>query len=916
VRKKTGLIFVGLFAAGLIVAAYFIRKEKQVVIVDPWVAIPSDAFFIIETPDFPELITRTTDRTGIIARLSGMNWADTLLKTAAIIDSITGSREVREMISNRKVLLSFHVTGQGRITALAVMSSGPSITPHRLVQLCEASGAAVTDSRDLDGARKYTVSYGQGSNKTTIYMALTSGIVLISSSEALVANALNNKSSGSDIRHQQGFAAIVSTAGRAADNLFVLFRNLPRFVQPFIAADEITKISSAAIAAGGDLTSREDGIFISGFLSTAGAGLGADKFRDIAPAECGVHELLPQTTLSFRTVMRRASLTGEMTSDPASINATDLALAVSPFTGNEVTTAVLPFPEGEKKVILFRMTDRQSAENVLRERLTAKYRSMGLRESHFLASAGSNGEEEAVMYKMPFIGVASILSGEPVSDDADGWVLFSRSYMVFAGSPEALAVIRRDSESENTLINDPEFREIEKTLPTKSSFLFYASGRAIKPIIDRYLTPASSAGLSNITFAGIDGIGLSLTPSNDMIYMSFSVRYRDNDQQRPSLPAAMTAGSGASGNVSGASADLNLAWKVKLDAELASVPFLFLNHNTGATEIFVQDQKNNIYLISASGKILWKAAIRERISGDIFMIDYYKNGKYQLLFSGRDYLHLVDRNGNYVDKFPVKLRSPATNTLSVFDYENNKDYRIFVAGDDRKIYAFDRSGSPVRGWNLFITRGKVTEPVRFYRVKGKDYLFATDDQSVYLLDRTGNIRVNLQEPVKKAPGSSVRFAGDDDQALIFTAPDGTLMRLYFDGTVKKQAIGTFSAQHRSDFFDLDGDGIIDYLYIDHGMLRVYDKSGNEILSKTFDSSNLSSPEMLIFSSSERKVAVYETDKQLLHVTGRNGNPATGFPLKAGPYYTAGRVANKSTWSLLLTQNDGYLYNYLLNSGSK
>ncbi|HWR75210.1 MAG TPA: hypothetical protein VN276_06210 [Bacteroidales bacterium] len=914
-RKRTGLILVGLLAVGLIVAAYFIRKQKQVVIVDPWVAIPSDAFFIIETPDFPELLTRTTDRTGITARLSGMKWADSLIKSAALIDSITGGREVREMISNREVLLSFHVTGQNRVTALAVMNTGSSFTSRRLLQLCESSGASVTDTRELGGARKYTVSYGKGPGKTIVHMALTSGILIVSGSEALVANALNNKSTGSDIRHQQGFATVVSAAGREADNLFILFRNLPRFVQPFISADEITRVTSAAIAAGGDLTTREDGLFISGFLSTAGAGLGADKFRDVAPAECGVHELLPQTTLSYRTVMRRASLTGDTTSDPASINATDLALAVSPYTGNEVTTAVLPSSEGEEKVILFRMTDRQAAESVLRERITAKYRSMGLRESHFLASVENNGEDEVVMYKMPFTGVASILSGESASPGGDGWVIFSRSYMVFAGSPEALAVIRRDSESDNTLINDPEFREMEKTLPTKSSFLFYSSGRAIKPLLNKYLTTSSSAGLKDLSLAGIDGIGLSLTPSNDMIYLSFSVRYRDKDQPQPGIPS-VTAGTGTQGTGTGASADLSLAWKVKLDADLASRPFLFLNHNTGATEIFVQDQKNNIYLISASGKVLWKAAIRESISGDVFMIDYYKNGKYQLLFPGRDYLHLIDRNGNYVDKFPVKMRSPATNSLSVFDYENNKDYRLFIAGEDRKIYAYDRSGSQVRGWNPFVTRGKVTEPVKFFRVKGKDYLFAVDDQSVYLLDRTGNIRVNPQEPVKKATGSSVRLADDDDPALIFTAPDGTLIRLYFDGTVKKQTVSTFSALHRSDFYDFDGDGMIDYLYIDHGMLRVYDRSGNEILSKTFESNNLSTPEMLILSSSDRKVAVYEADSQMLHLTGRNGNPATGFPRKAGQFYTAGRVANKSTWSLLLTQNDGYLYNYMLNPGSR
>ncbi|MCK7538102.1 MAG: hypothetical protein MZV63_47660 [Marinilabiliales bacterium] len=43
--------------------------------------------------------------------------------------------------------------------------------------------------------------------------------------------------------------------------------------------------------------------------------------------------------------------------------------------------------------------------------------------------------------------------------------------------------------------------------------------------------------------------------------------------------------------------------------------------------------------------------------------------------------------------------------------------------------------------------------------------------------------------------------------MIFTAPDGILHTpSYFDGTVKKTPISTFSAGHRTDFSDLDGDG--------------------------------------------------------------------------------------------------------------
>ncbi len=912
-HKRTGIIILVLFAAVLAVAAFFIRKEKQVIIVDPWVAVPSDAFFIFETNDFPELLTMIADPAGLMSRLSDMKWASSLERSVSIVDSITGSREVRELISGRKVIISLHMAGQGRVIPMAVMRSGTSLTPRRLVSLGVQSGAKVSDKRDLGGTKTYTLTYGIGSTQIPVYIALTSGIVIISPSESLLASALDNKGSGSDIRLQQGFNRVVSSAGKDADNVYVLFRNLPGFVKSFLAPENIATVTSVAIAGGGDLSYSEEGLFISGFLSTVGAGTGADRISDVEPAECGVHELLPQGTLSYKTSMRRASLKGETVTDPASINATDLALILSPYTGSEVTEALVPVSDGEEWVRIFRMTDRQSAERVLYERLIARYRTMGLRESHFVASApGIGGNDAVVLYRMPFNGVASVLSGESKEKPNDMWVTFARSYMIFCGSPEALATIRRESDSENTLINDPEFRKMEKTMPTKSSYLFFASGDVLRSLLNGILSPEAAATLTDNSLSGIGGVALSLTPSNGMIYTSLSVRYNEAEEQRTHTTPGISLTTPAEADTSA----LRLLWKVKLDAAPAVTPFLFTNHNTGATEVFIQDQRNNIYLISTSGKILWKAAIREKITGDIFMIDYYKNGKNQLLFAGHDYIHLIDRNGNYVDKYPVKMRSPATNTLAVFDYENNKDYRLFVAGEDKKIHAYDRSGSSVRGWNLFTTRGRVTDPVEFFRVRGKDYLFVADDQAVYVLDRMGNIRVAHQEPLRKAAGSAARLTGGDEPAIIFAAPDGTTVQLWFDGTVKKDTLGTFSPGHKRDFSDLDGDNLLDYVCLDHGVLRAYAAGGNELYSYPFESENLSGPVIFSTGPAERRIAVYENDRQLLHLISRTGSSLTGFPRKAGPFYNLVKVTNKGSWNLLVSENDTYLYNYEITTGAK
>lgn len=157
-RKRTGIIVVGLFAIALAVAAFFLRKEKKVVVIDPWEAVPADAFFIIETSDFPELLTSITDPAGILSGLSGLEWAASLVRSASAIDSVTGGRDVRELISNRRMLISFHAAGQRQANPLAVLSTGAAFTARKLTALCSQAGATVTDKRDLGGTRTFTLT--------------------------------------------------------------------------------------------------------------------------------------------------------------------------------------------------------------------------------------------------------------------------------------------------------------------------------------------------------------------------------------------------------------------------------------------------------------------------------------------------------------------------------------------------------------------------------------------------------------------------------------------------------------------------------------------------------------------------------------------------------------------------------------
>ena len=64
----------------------------------------------------------------------------------------------------------------------------------------------------------------------------------------------------------------------------------------------------------------------------------------------------------------------------------------------------------------------------------------------------------------------------------------------------------------------------------------------------------------------------------------------------------------------------------------------------------------HLYLLSNTGKILWKKNVKEKFLGDVLQVDYFANNKLQLLFVTENYIHVMDRNGNYLKDFPVKIK--------------------------------------------------------------------------------------------------------------------------------------------------------------------------------------------------------------------------------------------------------------------
>ncbi|AJR02320.1 hypothetical protein [Siansivirga zeaxanthinifaciens] len=178
---------------------------------------------------------------------------------------------------------------------------------------------------------------------------------------------------------------------------------------------------------------------------------------------------------------------------------------------------------------------------------------------------------------------------------------------------------------------------------------------------------------------------------------------------------------------------------IKLDSDILNNPQLVTNHITNEKEIVVQDIKNNLYLISNKGKVLWKKQINAPILGEISQIDIYKNGRLQLAFATPNAIFVIDRNGNDVAPFPLQFKDNVTQPLSVFDYDKNKNYRLLLTQENSTLM-YDTSGKIVKGYS-FKADSKIISQPKHFRIGSKDYIVLKTANKVHILDRTGKTRV-------------------------------------------------------------------------------------------------------------------------------------------------------------------------------
>ncbi len=310
---------------------------------------------------------------------------------------------------------------------------------------------------------------------------------------------------------------------------------------------------------------------------------------------------------------------------------------------------------------------------------------------------------------------------DPLNHVSCAYAFIHESYLYFCENSEAAKFLSQTLTSGNTLEKNKALMSYaEEQFPEAFNMLIYSSASELTEKINDFY-PASKK-TTNENFKGLKHSSVSLISLDDNFKLRWQLAFENETDEGGE----------------------KLLWTLKLDSSCSMKPVEFTNHLSGEKEIIIQDDDNKLYLVNSKGKVLWKKQLNEKICSEIYVVDMFRNNKNQMLFSTNNYIHLIDRNGKYVESYPVKTPSKITSHLCVFDYEGKRDYRLLFACSNKKIYNYTIYGIRNEGFTSFKTAAEVNLPIQYVKIGLSDYLIATDQEgNIYAISRKGDLRLRL-----------------------------------------------------------------------------------------------------------------------------------------------------------------------------
>ncbi len=910
IRKIFVISLVVLSLTAVALSVYFVfAKEEEEISDTLYDAVPLDAGVIFDVRDFKELCGLVRGN-ALVGQLSALPSVKEFTQQILWIDSVFQSPDLSAVFQNH-LIFSLHPSGKDDMQGIGYFKVNSEKEAKALIEKMQQrlTGKAHAAERQYDHAHVVDITFdGKDNQRYNFSCAYRSGIFVFSHSGILLENALRQIVADENItQQQQSLSELIKTAGKSVPiNVYINYGQLPRtslFIFHSKYQRQLAPLSRYADWTELDLSLKPDMLLLNGFTTPAQAPGHWLSILNAQPATTmSLVEAMPSTTYAYlwmgiRYTEKYFSDYGKYLDQyKESTYKKEVSHIKSSF-GIDIQKDLVEMLENEVALVYARLGQTQPearAFAVLRVKSAASAIAMvekwqDASGSKSTATLQFDNQLTYKAYKLSF-DVPAVFGD--VFSGGNEWCVVGDNYMVFANSPDDLKKYLHYTALHASLQTDLSYGKLMNYFSTRSNITFYCNPAFAGGLLEDVMRPDRYKELQADPdfLSGFQAIGYQLNVSNNTLYNNIFLRVSTSGE-------SVTQG-------------MQTSWESLLDTSIAFKPQLVQNHNTGETEVFVQDMANNVYLLNNVGRILWKVHLPEPILGQVYQVDFYRNGKLQLLFNTPNYLYIIDRLGNFVDKYPVKLPSSAVGGLALFDYENNKNYRIMVACSNRSVYSYDKNGKAVDGWGFKQTEYPVRTDIYHYRADGKDYIVFADQYRTYILDRQGRTRVSPEYNFPVAQHTDIALDQSGRQArLALTDTSGVVHFISLpSGNISKKEIKKFPSDHFFIFQDIDGDRQNDFIFASGKHLEVFTQDGKALFGIETNDPIMLRPNIYEFGVKDIRIGIVQ--EQNIYLYNNNGKIRAGFPLKGSTLFSIGRIDKSSSqFNLFVGSRNNFLYNY-------
>lgn len=462
----------------------------------------------------------------------------------------------------------------------------------------------------------------------------------------------------------------------------------------------------------------------------------------------------------------------------------------------------------------------------------------------------------------PFRKLMYLSAGIPFKELESNFYTIMEDRLIVASTPQDLKKYIDDFQSDQLLKNNENYHNYISTLNDQYNYLFYVAISGYQSKFTGLLQDKANLKLNDrLGWSNYSAFTYQLTSSDagliSSIYMPVISSYTETS--------------------------LEQKWQITIDGTLSKEVQWVQTMDKKQTYAFAQDDLNNIYLIDENSTLKWKKSIAQPIVSDVKVVDYYKNGESQLLFNSANNLYLMDLNGNFMPNYPLKLAAEATNGLSLFDYEKDKNYRIFITCINQSVYGYDLGGRPLEGWSPKRV-GDCDQKVQHINVQGKDFLFITNKQGYfYFFNRKAELKAQFKDSVGVQYHNPFVFDGNTEYAknrFVSTDQRGKIKSVFIDGRRMYKSVGNWTENHYFNYANVCDDDKKDYIFLDNNQLMVYKDDSTLAFNYQFNCKINNAPFIFQINEQESLLGVFSEETQQVYLFDRNGALQPGFPIKA------------------------------------